>query len=362
MIGRGAIAVVLAVSGAAGFVLVSACVDLFHSTDFETLCQVKPQAPGCPMAEAATQDAGDAAPEAAPTEFCIKWPTQMAARAAAVKACTWLGACNGPFDQNAFGPCMVNAILAYDCTTNPNRQVAGALHDYWDKLSQAKSCDDVPNLNPDNANCTGTGYGCLPGQPNVLLECLSGVSQPETCLVQGKVCDSHSRACGVPDPTLHCDPPSCDGTVLHACLEGGTDDGYDCKYFGASMCLEGAAEGGIAGCDPVQIVGSCAPTASVGCDGGAATACATGYPETVDCPGLVGDGGTCVSGTPSWNLAAACQGTTPDCEAGCEGEGNETLRGCAQGATFTTTCSKPFKNCRSVPLPEDASGYACGRP
>jgi hypothetical protein len=355
MIGRGAITLGRAALSFATFALVSACVDLFHSTDFQTLCDIDARAPGCPLAEAGPTDAADAGMDAAPTDFCSKWSTAEA-KTLAEHACAWMGACSAPFDQNAFGQCMINAILAYDCTTNPNLTIApGSLHDYWDALWKAKSCSDLPNLNPENANCGGsTGYACI--EATNVLECVGKATATETCLVEGKVCAD--LVCAVPSPKKQCDPPSCAGTVLHACPDGGTDEGYDCKYFGAGACMEGE---GFAGCIPTTSSGggaSCSTGTTTSCDdGGIATGCPEGQSEIVLCDNLTGSG-TCVGGTPSWNVAASCQGDAA-CTPGCNGDD---LVGCAQGARFTTSCTaQGLGKCRPVELPS-GTGYACTPP
>jgi hypothetical protein len=358
MIGRGALTWGRAVASFASLALVSACVDLFHSTDFQTLCDLDARAPGCPLAEAGPSDAADAGMEAAPTDFCSKWSTAEA-RTQAAHACAWIGACTAPFDQNAFGQCMINAILAYDCTTNPNLTIApGPLHDYWDALWKAKSCSDLPNVNTASANCGGaTGYACVRQEPASLLACVGADTYAETCLVEGKVCAD--LRCATPMAKGDCDPSSCEGTVLHACPEAGTpDEGYDCQYFGAGTCMEGE---GFAGCVPATTSGggaTCPTGSTTTCDdGGVATGCPEGQSEIVLCDNLTGSG-TCVGGTPSWNVAASCQGDAT-CTPGCDGDN---LVGCAQGARFTTSCTaEGLGKCEQVKLPS-GTGYACTPP
>jgi hypothetical protein len=329
-----------------------ACVDLFHSTDFETLCDIDARAGGCSAAEASTSDVVDASDAA--TNFC-SWSSQTA-RARAEHACAWLGACSAPFDQNAFGQCMINAILAYDCTANPGLTIApGALHEFWDKLWQARSCTDVPDLNPQNVTC-GTGYACPSPGSSTLLECVEGSTHAETCMVLGKVCGGVS--CEAPEVKKECDPPSCDGTVLHACEDSGIDEGYDCRYFGAAKCF---ADESVGGCTPGVGSGegqSCVPVPSVSCDGGVAVACIAGAPTTINCALLTGPG-TCVAGAPSWDVSGACQ-ADGGCSAACVG--GDRLTGCAQGATFSTSCkAQGLGGCHSVRLPQ-ATGYACSSP
>jgi hypothetical protein len=340
---------VLLLSCAAFFALVSACVDLFHSTNFETLCDVDARAPGCPSAEA----------EAGPTDFC-RWSSSEA-RESAEHACAWLGACSSPFDQNAFGPCVINAILAYDCTVNPSRKLAGGpLHDFWDALWHASSCKDIESVSHHPPiQCDGTGYACLDASPDLLFQCAGDGAEVESCLVHGLTCQA--RACKPPQESRNCDPPNCDGTVLHACGEGGADEGYDCRYFGEGTCQ---VADGSAGCAPSPEDGGgvpCTPTERVTCDGGVASACATGILESVFCGALTGEDTCNPTTAPSWNLAAACEGRG-NCVAGCRGDAGDSLVGCGNGAEFTTSCNAHgLGGCGPVPL-AGSTGYACKAP
>jgi hypothetical protein len=353
MVGRRGVALVLVVAGA----LASACLDLFHSTDFETKCDLDPSGPGCPMEASSPADVRSAEP----TDFCA-W-SSATARAYAEHACAWLGACSAPFDRNAFGTCMIDAILAYDCKTNPNRPVRGKLHEVWDALWQAQSCDTVTQaLVPRGEHCASVGYGCGTGDAaaGVLFECLAshGVASPESCLVQGRSCEK--SACVPPGASTTCRASHCAGSVLHDC-EDGEDMGYDCQYFGSGEC---AGEVDAAACSPADAGAHCTKTTRVACASGIATGCATGRAESVDCKVLTGDGGTCHSGTPSptTDLAGACQGNG-DCTPGCDGD---LLVGCGQGAKYTTSCSgQKLGRCTSVDvvgIAGDTKGYACAAP
>jgi hypothetical protein len=339
----------LSLSCVAAFSLAFACVDLFHSTNFETLCDVDAKATGCPLAEA----------QAAPMNFCL-WSSSEA-HTHAEHACAWLGACSSPFDQNAFGPCMINAVLAYDCTVNPNRTIAsGPLHDFWDALWRANSCGDVQSAlpHPSSIQCVETGYACVEGLPDLLFQCAGDAAEPESCLIHGLTC--RALACATPDESESCDPPNCEGSVLHACGDGGkVDEGYDCQYFGSGTCT---ALDGSAGCAPSTEDGGgspCAPTTTVTCDGGVASSCATGILETVACEPLTGKNTCNPTATPSWNLAGACE-SSATCDAGCRGEAGDTLVGCGNGAEFTTSCNaQGLDGCRGVPIAQ-STGYACG--
>ncbi len=353
----------LALAGMASAALAtaSACVDLFHSTDFETLCDAHPET--CGSSDAGPAEAAVEAGDAGSTNFC-SWSTESA-RTHAEHACAWLGACTVPFDDNAFGPCMIHAILAYDCATNPDMTITeGPLHAMWDAMWRAKSCADVTDaVNPQNVGCSQTGYACGGSTaPDLYFECLDGVGGPESCLIEGRVCGG-SSGCAPPHALGTCDKSKCDGTVLHDC-EHGDDLGIDCQYFGAGMCASEPAAGIIPVCAPAGGGGmSCTPTNDVVCvgdEGDTATACPTGASVSVACAALTG-ATTCKPGTPSpqWNVAAACQGHA-SCAPSCDGD---TLTGCAQGAKFTTSCSaEGLGSCRSVDLADMPKGFACSAP
>jgi hypothetical protein len=349
MLGQRGLALVLSCAGAVA--LAAACVDLFHSTNFETACDLDAGILGCPT---------EASMNAEGTDFC-EW-SSLTARDHAEHACAWLGACSAPFDRNAFGPCMIDAILAYDCKTNPNRPVRGALHEFWDTLWQAQSCEAVTKaLDPQREGCGSVGYGCSPDDaaPSVLFECTSLHSSalPENCLVQGRVCDK--GACTPPGASASCPVSECVGSVLRDC-EDGQDMGYDCQYFGAGACT---GEVDAAACSPADAGVRCAPTTLATCDSGVAMACATGRAESVDCNLLTGDD-SCHPGalTPRWNLAQACEGKGT-CMPGCDGG---TVIGCEQGEEYTTSCAEeglgPCVAVAIVGTGGNVDGYACAPP
>jgi len=335
----------------------SACVDLFHSTDFETLCGV--DAGACGAKDAGRAEARVEAGPPPPINFC-KW-SPVEARSRAEHACAWLGACSVPFDHNGFGQCMIDAILAYDCEANPNQTVTpGPLHDLWQTLATARSCAEVTAaVNPMAVRCDTTGFGCgTSSDPHVAVECLDGGGGAETCLVEGRVCTG-AGACVPPKAAAQCHVSKCESNVLHDC-EGNADLGYDCTPFGAGTCMVSPVG---PTCEPTFARGttsSCTPSFDVTCTGNKATACATGQSVSIDCTLLTG-ASTCKPGTPApeWNVAVQCQG--PGCSAGCQG--TDMLLGCAQGASFSTSCSKSgLGACRKVPLPAGATGYACTAP
>src|SRR5580700_684311 len=91
-------ATLLLVAASGGAALGPSACDLFHSTNFATLCDVNPSAAPCTDARVDSGLAG--------TNFCAWTPTT--ARANATHACAWLSACELPLGSNDFGPCMIS--------------------------------------------------------------------------------------------------------------------------------------------------------------------------------------------------------------------------------------------------------------
>ncbi len=344
-------AVLVAASGGAAFV---AC-DLFHSTEFATLCDVNPDAGAC-------RD-GDAG-----TNFCT-WDSGVALEKAQ-HACAWLSACESPLGNNDFGPCMIQALLAYDCSTNPNRPVLGELHTYWDALSNAQSCKDVddvvfPGEAPTCANGGGfVGCGVLNGSSDnrtVRVECyvVDAQASGENCLAQGRTCDAGSC---VPGPAPSC-IQGCEGSTLHVCDDAGVDNGTDCKFFGGGRCLD---DGGVFACSSSGDA-SCPATQTVACAGDLAQGCPAGTKEQVDCHALTGTG-TCNAGTvsPAQGVAGACfvHGEAGICPPDSCTDGGASLVSCARGQTFSVSCADVgLGPCHVVPT-VDGTGprAACSGP
>src|SRR5688572_11314287 len=115
----------------------AACVDLFHSTDFATLCAF--DAAACSPEAGSNGDVSDA-PEA-PIDLCAQSPAR--ARELAERTCGWVGACLGTLEDSTLGACMVRALAAYDCVFNPSLRPRGRNAVLWQCLSKVGSCDDV---------------------------------------------------------------------------------------------------------------------------------------------------------------------------------------------------------------------------
>jgi hypothetical protein len=327
-----------ALASTSGAALV-ACIDLFHSTDFATACDV--DAAACVNANAASL-----APF--PADFCA-WSTDVA-RANASHACAWLGACASPIGDDAFGDCVVRARLAYDCAANPNRRLrAGAAHDVWDHLWRASSCADVlgalfPPRTVASCAASSSAYAACAGE-TTLVSCAvddagstitagveSCAARAQTCVVAngGAVCAGSPSPCAVEAGT------SCTtSTQLQDCETGDAgaiDLGVDCTSVGAGACVAGAP----AACAATGDAG-CAPSTTVTCDSnGVATACPSGVVEAVDCRALLGAASCDPTGEGrAWDVARACTAGTCASDS-CQGT---MLASCGRGVTFRIDCA-----------------------
>jgi len=344
-----------------------ACIDLFHGTDFESACDLDASACGAVDASVgidATPPPQDAGSDA-PTDFCQWIPTTAAAYA--VHACAWLGACEGALGDDAFAPCMLHAMLAYDCAANPNRPVLGAAHAYWDCLWQVQTCGDVDHcVEPSGTHETcaddDAGYVACDPEAGTLVACaadLANGSPPtavESCVPLGQTCSPSGVATCIGSATPCADVgTSCEGTALHDCdPDGGpTDYGVDCASFGSGSCVGSGACGAVDG-------GSCTPTTDVTCDGGLAMGCPSGTTEQVDCNAVLGQPSattTCDETAPGrpWDVSRACSMGTCQTGDSCGTDG-KTLLSCTRGASVSIDCTlQGFTRCVSLPYPHCAN-------
>ena len=347
-----------------------ACVDLFHSTDaVVTACQIAASPAGCiPDASAEVSspiDAADAASLASPN-FCDWTPAQ--ARATAQWACAWLGACESPIGGNAFGACMIQALLAYDCVANPNHPAQGTARDLWACLSDVSSCDQVNRcvfpIGPPACDAASDTTACAPAADgasagigsSVRFECggdAGAAARGENCTLWSKTCvlQDGSAVCGGDGTGLACNggtSGACLGnprTQVHWCGPSGEDIGIDCAGNGAQRC-DGFPQSDATwiACVPQRAAGSdagdtCPPTRDVVCSNGVASSCPAGIPERVDCSLLLNSVDACSPGSldPPFDWTSPCQLPEALCPAdGCDGS---MLTGCSRGAIFTVNCS-----------------------
>ena len=336
------VAVVLWFGSAVGSIALGAalvaCFDLFHSTsDVLPLCLVDGQAPGCGR-----------------TDFCAWNPAQ--ARRNAEHACAWLGACETPMGRNAFGTCMIQALLAYDCSVNPDHRSKGSAHQSWDCLWQTKTCADVDRCvfpkapqscagGADSTAC-GTAADGTANNFSVRIACGQdgGAAGPngENCDLWGQTCAAAGAvaACVGGDAGLACLQDECVDSALHWCA-GGRDVGIDCASNGSQHCggFPDAGNASWLACIAESDAGACDPDASATCSNGTAISCASGVLERIDCQGLLGMASACSSmpldppfdwTSPCVAIAPAC--THDSCDAG-------TAAGCARGAPFALDCA-----------------------
>ena len=357
-------------AGAAFVMLGVACVDLFHGTDFDTLCTRSPSDPQCGDAAASPDAASDGATADAQrprTDFC-KWDSATA-RAQALRACAWLGACEGPFRGSAFGPCVIRAQLAYDCAANPALRPAGDVDDLWSCLTNVATCGDVDQcVFPGGVQaCITVSQGVLTacgggGNRGVLFRCASQdggrATGIEPCAMGGQTCAKESESAASCAGTLGhdaCTTSTCVGSAAVDCAQAGTrtfDRGIDCARSGGGRCVIG--DGGMpqctagAGAPPclTDAPPRCVPSSMTGASKGIVSACVEGREITVNCTtlGLPCDEATPV---PSYDPAAACveRAPAPDCvEDACLGA---RLSSCGRGVVQTVDCvSVGLKNCK----------------
>lgn len=347
---RGRAALVLSATSLALGAGLIACIDLFHSTaGILPLCEVDAQADGC----ADVQASGDAAEAGtdAPVDFC-SWGFYEA-RANAQHACAWLGACESPMGDNAFGACMVQALLAFDCSSNPDHPVQGNVRGRWDCLRRAQSCAQVDAcIFPDGRVACGSSGDYTACAGDVRIECADGgFPHGESCALWAQrcasdgtqgVCAGAAGAAGV-----SCSLEECVGTTLHDCA-GSRDIGIDCAGTGAGQCAGfPAGSPQWVACVPLTDAGACAPDASVSCQDGIATSCPAGGLETINCQQLLGTQGACnpQDAAPPFDWTSACRVVPPTPP--CDGDAGEacdpdagTITSCARGAPFTVRCSE----------------------
>jgi hypothetical protein len=344
--------------------LLAACFDLFHSTDdIVTACTEDASQEGCQLFEAAV----DSNPTS--VDFCT-WDSGTA-HANATHACAWLGACRSPMGDtdrtfargNAFGACMISALLAYDCSLNPNRRPKAATLAFWECMANAKTCGDVQHcVQPTGTDCKSPGNftACYPAVGATgRLECTSegGTAFGENCAAWGQTCASDPNnsfgvcAAGPGDAGTSCSLPGCTGTRLDWCPEAGTNVGVDCDNYGAQKCIATPTDGGVLPACQAEKAGACSPTLPVSCSASKASGCPSGVGETVDCNALLGapschvpEGG--VAPVP-WDISSMCYVDPAQCSVDtCNG--NQVVA-CERGATFTVDCaSVGLGTCRLV--------------
>ncbi len=370
---RRATAIVAIVSSASAAAAVVACVDLFHSTgDILTACELDAATPGC-----VSEGGADVVVDAGPTDFCTWSPSE--ARQHATHACAWLGACETPLGRNAFGPCMFQALIAYDCSANPNHPVRNKARALWDCMWRVQSCGEVDQcLFPKGTQpCNSSGFvqcSTVKGNGDVRVECsqAGANTRGENCALWGQTCANTSgvEAICAGDPAgSTCASSTCSGSSLvRWCADGGANVGIDCASNGGQACaLPGGGDAAVPVCAPSGDGGACAVDASATCSSGTATSCADGIVERVDCASLLGSGpdaSACTAGplSPPFDWTSPCAQTPPSCtQDTCQGP---ILTGCWRGASYTVDCNKEVGTACGQQTTDrgTVTNAACGHP
>jgi len=345
----------LLVTASCGFVVLGlACVDLFHGTDFETLCTTTPTDPACVSDAATAPDVVEAASvDAAPPhpDFCA-WSSREA-QDQAKHACAWLGACEGTIGESSFGACTIDAQLAYDCSLTPALRPRGSLDAFWACLATVKSCGDVERcVFPSGtqgciAVATGSTSACgTKLNDSVRLEC-AGPAGPargvEPCTMVGKTCTAEDPSTATCSGKLGfaCTKSGCSGTSLVDCQPAGIrmlDRGFDCAGVGSGECVESDA-------GPHCVPGKKGTTACTTekpptCDGNSVVeTCLDGENMRIDCSllGLPCDTSLLTSNDPTTACvklgAGACTPGSDTCESA------SLLRSCGRGVLYEVDCA-----------------------
>ena len=343
----------------------TACVDLFHSTDFGDACSDDPSSASCADAsahhDASTGGAGDGA--VAPGSdggpplnispgdpLCSGDPTVAAARVN--HACAYLSECGGALGVNAPSACVTAARTVYDCRVAPERPTIGAAGTFWRCVANATSCDAITScIEPDGPEqcevpLDSTYVNCeSAGDPPKNVASRISCDQRVMSLTGIENCDATGRGCGNGVCTVSigssCVMSTCSGAVLHACDDAGADQGVDCNNFGAGGCAFDTDSGAL-GCTTTGA--ACTPTAAVTCDSnGVAHGCPAGTSETVDCVALTGlataDACTVPAAAPgtTWDVSRACSAPGATCNEQCGSDGKITA--CVLGQPATIDCS-----------------------
>ncbi len=362
LVARLAVATVALGVTAGGAALIVACGDLFHKTDFPTLCEVDAQAcavEGGPGGDGGDVDAGDGGPGG--IDLCAQKPSLEAAR----RACAWAGSCLGPLGGNAFGACMFQALQVIDCDARPDMPAKGQTLKYWQCLvaaSQAQSCDAVrrcavPAGEQACTNSSTTPYiACLDFGQNEATRfiCPPNGGSPlvvESCAAAGRTCRRTSSGTAFcvpaalpPDAGVSPCDAGCEQSALHVCgpdLGADSDIGVNCTQFGAGTCTPGGAT---PACTPSTGT-KCSASVDVTCDGPVATACPAGTKDRVDCSRL---GSTCSTDLtdPKHDVTRACRQNKVCTDDTCTGT---TLTSCVYGVTYTVDCAQHgFTRCDKV--------------
>jgi len=333
-------------------VALGACLDLFHSTsDVLTACQLDPSLAGC------SREAGGLQ---APDSVDVCAATSLEARQQADRACAWLGACEAPMGRNAFGPCTLQARMAYDCASNPNHRVAGSALAFWRCMLGATTCEGVAQCvfpgGPETCPASGEFLACGRGSnADVLVACEggAGAARGENCAMAGQTCalGGNVGAACTGAAGFACDASACASSrFLHWCPGASptaVDVGIDCADNGAQQCsvFPSPSSPQWAACVAAptgDASARCDASAAAVCNSGVAAMCTSGIAESLDCATLLGTATACTAGplSPPFDWTTPCALSSPACAVDACDDAGTTLVGCARGAQVPVNCAE----------------------
>lgn len=351
-----AVAATAIVSGVFGL---AACVDLFHSTDFDTLCSFDASActtedgGGSSKPDGSKSDAGAGAGD---VDFCTKYTTKDARVAAAQHACVWLTNCLPSKQEGAYANCFAHALAAYDCDFNPFLRPRADGAAFWECLSNVGACSSVAQcvFGGDAPTCTGAGSFRQCDKSNkhaAVVECGSTTTPVsiETCTLAGQACvnvdQQTARCAGQGGAGPGCpSSPRCVGTSAVSCGAIDTvrsDQGIDCALVGSGKCVE---EGLAVACAPGVDAPPCdSASAALTCaDATTAEGCVDSATIRIDCSAL---GQVCNdANSRTLDPLSACTqkdgGALNACSGGVDTcDGTTKLQSCRGGTQFTVKCA-----------------------
>lgn len=324
--------------------LLGGCVDLLHSTDFETLCDRSPDAAAC-----VDGSGGDATLENAP-EQSLCAPSHEAAIRDAKRTCALVGACAGPLGASSISACLPAALAAFDCAANASLPARGAARAFWACARAARACSDVSRcVFPGGAQpCTGGAGGayvaCAAGANEATRVRCEGEmrdlpSASESCAALGRRCaDALATGPECAAARTSCVAIRCEGSAARICSPEG-DRGVDCELYGAGRCVD--AEGSVVEprCAPVDAARACDAPAAITCGTPTkARACVAGREVDFDCGAV---GGRCAADATIGSISPALPwsrcvfGDAPCTRERCVGEA---LGACVGGFEVPVSC------------------------
>jgi hypothetical protein len=315
----------------------AACTDIFHATDFRTLCENDPANDACGSRDAGPAIDSETVPEAqaeAGPSLCLTDPAE--ARRLADRICGTESACGLTAGPDGVGECIFQALRAYDCKADEAQRPEGKRAQLFACRRQAKTCADFARCAGVTRACGAVSGSSCEGQSAVF--CSGSIRTVTLCSATGRQCLTRGSAAPVcagqtsaTCPTDGDGGAACSGSSLRSCGAPGLDRGFDCASFGAGMCV---SEQDAGRCAPLSDTPCTEPFAER-CEGEVAVRCSGGKSERIDCKKL---GLACAIGAPrivGSDLSEACTGLAVSCTPKCDGSA---VSSCFRNGTYRVDC------------------------